>query len=115
MSGTEAVVVFCTVPAAEARALVDPLLEERWIACVNILGPLTSRYLWKGKIEEGEEVLLLMKSRGDLVSGLRRRIQELHSYEVPEVLEVAVQGGLQAYIDWVVESCGPGDAAAPES
>ena len=115
MSDTEVVVVFCTVPAAEARALVDALLEERWIACANILGPFTSRYVWKGKIEEGEEVLLLMKSRGDLVSGLRRRIQELHSYEVPEVLEVAVQGGLQTYIDWVVETCGPKDAAAPGS
>ena len=115
MSGTEAVVVFCTVPAAEARALVDSLLEERWIACANLLGPFTSRYLWKGKIEEGEEVLLLMKSRGDLMPGLRRRIQELHSYEVPEVLEVAVQGGLQAYIDWVVESCRPGDSVPPES
>jgi periplasmic divalent cation tolerance protein len=115
VSGTEAVVVFCTVPAAEARALVDSLLDERWIACANILGPFKSRYLWKGKIEESEEMLLLMKSRGDLALGLRRRIQELHSYEVPEVLEVEVRGGLQAYIDWVVESCGPRNSAPPES
>ena len=111
MSEASAVLVFCTAPVAEARALVDPLLEDRWIACANILGPFTSRYRWQGKIEEAEEVLLLMKTRGDLVEGLRRRIQELHSYDVPEVVEVAVQGGLQAYLDWVVESCGPDEDA----
>ncbi len=111
MKGASAVLVFCTVPVAEARTVVDPLLEERWIACANILGPFTSRYRWQGKIEEGEEVLLLMKTRGDLVSGLRGRIQELHSYDVPEIVEVAIQGGLQAYLDWVVDACGPHEDA----
>jgi periplasmic divalent cation tolerance protein len=112
MSRVEVALVFCTVPAAEARSLVDRLLDERLIACANILGPFTSRYRWKGKIEESEEIGLLMKTRGDLLPGLRRRVQELHSYEVPEILELAVQGGLQAYLDWVVDSCGPGEERA---
>ena len=109
MSRVNAVLVLCTVPAAEARSLVDRLLDERWIACANLLGPFASRYRWKGKIEESEEILLLMKTRSDLLSGLKLRVQELHSYEVPEILEVAIQGGLQAYLDWVVDSCGPGE------
>jgi periplasmic divalent cation tolerance protein len=113
VSGTDVVLVLCTAPPAEARAVVDPLLEERLIACANILGPFTSRYRWEGKIEQGEEVLLLMKTRCDTVPVLRRRIAELHSYDVPEILEVAVQGGLQAYLDWVAASCEPGAGEPP--
>lgn len=107
MSDTGVTVVLCTAPPAEARALVDTLLQERLIACANILGPFVSRYRWEGKIEEGEEVLLLMKARSDAVQQLRNRIAGLHSYDVPEVLELPVQGGLQAYLDWVLGACDP--------
>ena len=62
MTGTQVVLVLCTVPEPEARSLVDQLLEERLVACVNMLGPVVSRYHWEGKIDEGREMVLLMKT-----------------------------------------------------
>ena len=98
--------VLCTVPEAEARGLVDLLLDERLVACVNFIGPVVSRYRWEGQIEESAEVLLLMKTSDAARAALRRRIADLHSYAVPEVLEFAADSGLPAYLGWVAGSCG---------
>ncbi len=105
MTGSQVVLVLCTVPEPEARSLVDQLLEERLVACVNMLGPVVSRYHWEGKIDEGREMVLLMKTTTALKEQLRRRIQELHSYTVPEVLEFDADSGLEGYLDWVKDSC----------
>jgi periplasmic divalent cation tolerance protein len=99
------VIVLCTAPAQNAQALADRLLAERLVACVNLLGPMRSRYWWEERIEEAEEVLLLCKTRRDLAAALRDRIVALHPYQIPEVLEVAVDGGLPAYLAWVQASC----------
>ena len=99
------IVVLCTAPADRARDLADRLLEERLVACANMIGPVVSRYHWRGAIEESEETVILFKSRAALRERLRRRISELHPYEVPEVLELDADGGLEAYLAWVRESC----------
>ncbi len=99
------VLVLCTVPEAEADALSDALLTEGLVACVNFVGPLRSRYIWKGAIEESHEVLLVMKTAATTAPRLRTRIAELHSYDVPEVLEFETDAGLSSYLRWVVESC----------
>jgi periplasmic divalent cation tolerance protein len=93
--------VLCTAPAANAAAITGPLLAERLCACVSELGPVRSRYRWEGKVEEAEEVLLLIKTSSELLGALRQRITELHPYQVPEVLEFAATGGLPAYLAWV--------------
>ena len=98
--------VLCTVPEPDARGLVDRLLEERHIACANLLGPVESRYRWEGKLETSREILLFMKTRRSALEGLRGRIAALHPYEVPEVLEFHSESGLPAYLAWVVDSCG---------
>ena len=102
--------VLCTVPTQRARSLADQLLAERLVACVNFI-PVSSRYRWKGEIEEAQETLLLMKTSGATVHRLRSRVAEIHSYDVPEVLQFADDSGLPAYLRWVVESCG--DLADP--
>lgn len=103
-------VVLCTVPRDKAATLADTLLDEGLIACANLIGPFESRYRWRGAIETGQEMLLLMKTRRDLTSRLRARIVELHEYEVPEVLEIAADG-LPAYLQWVATACrGEGSA-----
>ena len=102
---TEVVVLLCTAPEDEAGTLVDRLLDERLVACVNMVGPVLSRYRWQGRIEEGREMLLVMKTTRTCAPRLRARIAELHGYEVPEVLEVGVDGGLDAYLAWVVAQC----------
>jgi len=98
-------IVLCTVPEAAARDLVDALLGERLVACVNQLGPVTSRYVWQGHIEEAREVLLVMKTAVARTTELRERIVALHPYDTPEVLDLAVEGGHAPYLQWVLETC----------
>ncbi|MBK9129515.1 MAG: divalent-cation tolerance protein CutA [Phycisphaerales bacterium] len=98
-------VVLSTAPDAEARALADALLEERLVACVNIVGGVRSRYVWKGSIEEASEALLVMKTSADRLPALRARLVALHSYEVPECLAFEVGDGHAPYLAWVLHSC----------
>jgi len=99
-------VVVCSAPEAEAASLASQLVSEKLAACVSVLGPMTSRYWWDGRIEEAREVMLVVKTAGPLAAKVRQRIVELHSYEVPEVLEFHADSGLPAYLDWVASSCG---------
>ena len=104
---TDAWMVFCTAPQEEAGTIVDTLLEERLIACASLVGPMRSRYRWEGRIEESAEVLLVMKTVEAQRIVLRDRIVELHSYDVPEVLEFSVDGGAPPYLEWLAASCRP--------
>ena len=83
-----------------ARALVD----RRLVACVNIVGPIDSIYRWKGEVENSQEFLLLMKTEGDRFEEVQEAIKGLHSYEVPEVVQVPIEKGLPAYLEWISES-----------
>jgi len=98
-------IVLCTVPEADAERLATSLLDSRLCACVNLIGPVRSRYVWNGKIEASSEILLFIKTRADLVTSLRDAIRARHGYEVPEVLEVPASGGLESYLDWVAQTC----------
>ncbi len=100
----KALVVLCTVPAAAVDAVVEPLLHERLCACVGSLGGLRSRYRWQGAIETADEVQLVIKTAAHLGPALRARLLELHPYDVPEILELAVADGLPAYLDWIRDS-----------
>ena len=96
------VLVLTTVPAGElgegvARALVD----ERLAACINVLAPMTSIYRWRGAVERSTEQQLVIKTTADRVARLKERLGQLHPYEVPECLVLAVAGGTAAYLDWV--------------
>ncbi|HLU39884.1 MAG TPA: divalent-cation tolerance protein CutA, partial [Planctomycetota bacterium] len=92
-------------PGDAARGLADALLRDGLVACVNFVGPLVSRYVWQGAIEEAREVLLVMKTSADRVAELRQRIVALHSYQVPEVIELPVEGGYGPYLQWVLDTC----------
>ncbi len=95
-------IVFMTAPnKQEAVKIVRTLLEERLIACANILDSVHSLFRWKGKIEEEKEVLVLMKSQKSLFKKLSKRVTELHSYDVPEILALPIVEGSQSYLDWM--------------
>lgn len=89
-----------TDAAAFARVLVD----ERLAACVNILPAMTSVYRWKGAIEEDREQQLVIKTTSDLLAALEVRFHELHPYELPEFLVVAVADGSAGYLQWLTEA-----------
>lgn len=105
MTAPDLRVVLCTAPDAEAERLADALLAAGLCACVNLVGPVRSRYVWKGLVESAVETMLVIKTRADLVTELRATLVAHHPYELPEVLEVPVSGGLDRYLDWVAASC----------
>jgi periplasmic divalent cation tolerance protein len=84
------------------------LVEERLAACVNVLPGARSLYVWEGAIQEAGEALLVIKTRRDCYPALAKRIQELHSYSVPEVVALPIDSGARAYVDWVRQSVAPG-------
>lgn len=102
---TEAVAVFCTAPPAEAEALARTLVEERLAACVN-LAPVSSCYIWDGKVNMDGETLLIIKTTRMRFEPLKKRILELHSYSVPEIVAVPIVEGHEVYLDWVRQSVG---------
>ena len=85
-------------------AIGRTLVDERLAACVNLLGPMRSIYRWRDAVEDGREYLLLIKTRAALVKALERRIRELHTYEVPEVIALKLDSGSPPYLAWLAES-----------
>ena len=79
------------------------LLEKRWIACASILGEIESIYRWEGRIEEGKEVKIILKTENKYFDSICEYIQKNGSYEVPEILQVDVAGGSAKYLSWVLE------------
>jgi len=95
-------IVFVTASnREEAVKIVRVLLEERLIACGNLVDGVSSFFWWKGEIEEETEVLVVMKSDDKRFKKLSERIVELHSYDVPEILAVPIVNGLPSYLDWL--------------
>jgi periplasmic divalent cation tolerance protein len=84
-----------------AARIAEALVAERLAACVQVGGPVTSRYHWEGKVETEREYLLIVKTRDGHVSALTERVRELHPYEVPEITAVPITGGLGDYLDWI--------------
>lgn len=90
--------------AATARRISNQLVEEKLAACASLL-PIESIYRWKGKIETGNEVMVLFKTSEDRQSALQEKLRALHPYDVPEIIFIPVVAGLPEYLDWVNESC----------
>jgi periplasmic divalent cation tolerance protein len=101
---TDYIVVLVTAPAEEAVDLAKTLVDERLVACVNIVPGLRSIYWWQGKVEDEPEVLCIMKTRTTLFEALRDRVRELHSYEVEEIIALPIMAGNPPYLDWIKEN-----------
>ena len=90
------------------EAIVRALVEERLAACGNIITGARSIYWWQGRVETEAECLVLLKTRAPLLDQVAHRLDELHPYDVPELLALRVDRGATAYLDWVVEETGNG-------
>jgi periplasmic divalent cation tolerance protein len=101
---TDYIVVYVTAPQDEAVDLAKTLVEERLVACVNLVPGLRSIYWWQGKVEDEPEVLCIMKTRSNLFESLRDRVREMHSYEVEEIIALPIVAGNPPYLDWIREN-----------
>ena len=101
-AGADVVLALSTAPdAATAERIARALVDERLIACANLVPGLTSIYRWQGTVQSDAEVLLLMKTRRALVQRLKERLPQLHPYQVPELVVTEVTDGLAPYCAWV--------------
>ena len=85
----------------EAKSIGRKLVEERLVACVNILPHMSSIYRWQGKVEEGEEVVMITKTTEQLVERTIVRVKQLHSYECPCVVAVPIVAGNPEFLAWI--------------
>lgn len=106
----ETLLVFTNMPDREsAQRLARTLVESRLAACVNILAPCASVYMWKGSLESADEHPMLIKTTRDRYPELEARIRSGHPYELPEIIAVPLTAGLPAYLEWVAAETRPAD------
>lgn len=87
----------------EAKKIAEVLVKEKLAACTNIF-PIRSIYRWEGKIHEETEVAIFIKTKMELVDELIKRVKELHSYEVPCIVSLAIENGHTNFLKWIGES-----------
>lgn len=94
--------IYITIDSYEAAEILGKkLVEENLVACVNILPGMTSFYRWQGAIETAKETVMIAKTQVSLVDQLTMRVKSLHSYTVPCVVAVPIEGGNSDFLKWV--------------
>jgi len=101
----EFIVVLVTASSSkEGEKIATALVNEKLAACCNIVKDITSIYFWNEKLCKDKEVLILLKTRKEKFEKLRKRIKELHSYDVPEIIALPITLGSEEYLSWVKKS-----------
>ncbi len=90
----------------EAERISAALIERRLAACVQVIGPISSRYRWQGKVEREREWLCLAKTEVARYDELEAAIGELHSYDEPEIVAMPVVAGSPGYLAWISSNVG---------
>ncbi len=102
----EVLLVFSTFPDIQtAREVARILVEERLVACVNILPKVESVYRWQENMETAEETLCLIKTTIGRYQTLENRIKAIHPYQVPEIIAINLAAGLPDYLNWAANQC----------
>ncbi len=105
---TEMLLVLSTFGSEEdAARVVRTLVEERLIACANLLPGARSIYRWQDGVADERETVALLKTRKQDWAALMSRLSELHAYATPEILAVRIAAGAPAYMAWLEESLAP--------
>jgi periplasmic divalent cation tolerance protein len=103
--GTKFAIVLVTAPDLKtARSLAKSALSARLIACANLIPKIESHYWWRGKIESGSEVLLVLKTQKSKLAALEKLMLALHPYDTPEFVVLPLSAGNKKYLDWLAEN-----------
>ena len=102
MDQTSPIIIFITASSSEeAQKIATALVEEKLVACVNIIPQIKSIYWWEGKVCQDDEVMLISKTKQSLFTTLIGRVKALHSYEVPEIISFPISEGSPEYLSWI--------------
>jgi periplasmic divalent cation tolerance protein len=105
---TEFIQVVTTVDTKErADTIARRLLEGRLAGCVQVAGPISSSYWWKGRLETAAEWFCVVKTSAGLYDEVEAAIRAVHTYEVPEIVAFPVAAGSRSYLDWLSGELGP--------
>ncbi len=96
--------------ADQAKAIGEALVQERLVACANILAPIASIYWWKGEVQRDSEAVLIAKTRAELVERVIARVKALHSYAVPCVVSLPIEAGNPDFLGWIETETAPAGA-----
>ena len=100
----EYIQVITTIDDREAAEnIAYTLVSKRLAACVQVMGPISSTYLWQDKVERTEEWLCIIKTKRSLYEKLEAALRQLHTYEAPEILAIPVADGYEGYMKWLEE------------
>lgn len=106
MADIEYVQVHTSCPdKGSAEKISKEIMVRKLSACIQKM-PVMSTYSWKGRIEEDEEVLLMIKTTLEKVDDIKALIDQLHPYELPEFWVLRNAGGSRPYLDWISETVG---------
>ncbi|MBI5958102.1 MAG: divalent-cation tolerance protein CutA [Chloroflexi bacterium] len=94
------VVLVTASSSAQARRIARRLLQSKLAACVNMI-PVESMFLWKGEIQEEEEVLMVIKTRSEAFDELMNAVKSMHTYDTPEIIAMPVVMGSREYLKWI--------------
>ncbi len=101
---TNYIVIYITTGSVnEAKKIGRALVEEKLVACSNIISPIRSIYSWQGKICDDKEALMVLKTRKKLFNQIVKRVEKLHSYDVPEIIAMPIIEGSSKYLSWINE------------
>jgi len=95
-------VIYSTInDLKEAKRIANILVEERLVACVNIIPNIHSIYRWKGKIESDDEYVIIAKTNKPNVKNVIKRIKSLHTYDLPDIIVLPVIDGFKEYLEYI--------------
>jgi periplasmic divalent cation tolerance protein len=104
----QAIFIYITVPSeSEAQKIAEAVVAERLAACANIVPGMKSIYHWEGKIEQGNETILIFKTRAELFQAVEERVKELHSYSTPCIVSLPLTNVSDGFMQWILAETKP--------